>query len=60
MDESFTLGKSGATLENSVGPDVVLAKGLVTVYADLTRQNRLGSHAGNQGWGVNFGMKALF
>jgi len=60
LGEAFALGKSGTLLENGAGVDAVLAKGQVTLFADLTRQHRVSRRAGSQGWSANMGMKLRF
>jgi len=59
LSGDFRTGKTGTVLEAGVGVDAALAKGRGVVYADVTRQNRIG-RAGHNGWTANVGVRVRF
>jgi len=59
LSHPFALGKAGTVAEVGLGMDATLANGKTTLYADLGRQQRLGT-AGYQGWAVNLGVRHAF
>jgi len=59
LSGDFRTGKTGTVLETGIGMDAALAKGRGVVYADLTRQNRIG-RAGHNGWTANVGVRVRF
>jgi len=59
LSHPFALSKAGTVAEVGLGMDAVLAGGKTKLYADLTRQQRLGT-TGYRGWAANLGVKILF
>jgi len=59
LGDDFTLGKSGATLDGGLGLDAVWLGGRMSLYGELTRQQRV-SRAGHEGWVANLGVKVRF
>jgi len=59
LSDRFRLGKSGTVLETGLGIAATFAQGHATVYADVTRQTRIG-RAGHQGWSANLGARVRF
>jgi len=59
LSGDFRTGKTGTVLETGMGVDAALAKGRGVLYADLTRQSRIG-RAGHNGWSANAGVRVRF
>jgi len=53
------VSKAGSALETGLGVDATLNKGRTVLYADVTRQNRIGRR-GYQGWTMNAGVRIQF
>jgi len=56
---TFLVNQVGSALETGLGIDATLNKGKMVVYADVTRQTRVGG-AGSQGWTMNLGGRIGF
>jgi len=52
-------GSVGADIGNSASDGISLVQVYGSVYADLTRQTRIG-RAGSQGWSANLGARVRF
>jgi len=56
---TFRVKQVGSALETGLGIDATLNKGKMMIYADVTRQTRVG-HTGSQGWTMNLGARIRF
>jgi len=59
LGDQFATSKFGTNLEAGVGLNARVSKSGGTAYAELNRQQRIGSH-GSQGWTFNLGVKLPF